>query len=230
MKRSSGPRETAHLSKCLHYQLNTYALAAGAVGVGLLTLAQPAEAKIVYTRIHRVIGGNEFYGIDLNHDGKADFVVVNSTTFCDTDWCTRDLWVEGAPCNGVVGVLEHGIIDAALALERGKRIGTKDRFYGLADMATVNEPPGTYCHSGYWCNLKNRYLGLRFNIHGQTHYGWVRLSVSVTESNVTANLTGYAYETVPNKAIIAGKTQGPDVITLQAKTAGTLGHLALGRR
>lgn len=27
-------------------------------------------------------------------------------------------------------------------------------------------------------------------------------------------LTGYAYETIPNKAIIAGKTHGKDVITL----------------
>ena len=38
-------------------------------------------------------------------------------------------------------------------------------------------------------------------------------------------LTGYAYETVPNKPIITGKTTGPDVITLDP---ATLGHLAQG--
>ena len=44
-------------------------------------------------------------------------------------------------------------------------------------------------------------------------------------------LTGYAYETVPNKPIIAGKTKGPDVATLPMETrAGTLGHLALGEK
>jgi hypothetical protein len=32
----------------------------------------------------------------------------------------------------------------------------------------------------------------------------------------TATLTGYAYETIPNKSIIAGKTHG--------KNAATLGH------
>ena len=43
----------------------------------------------------------------------------------------------------------------------------------------------------------------------------------------TALLTGYAYETVPNKAIITGKTKGPDVVTTQATT---LSGLALGRK
>ena len=38
-------------------------------------------------------------------------------------------------------------------------------------------------------------------------------------------LTGYAYETIPNKLIITGKTKGPDVITAQP---GSLGHLAQG--
>jgi hypothetical protein len=38
-------------------------------------------------------------------------------------------------------------------------------------------------------------------------------------------LTGYAYETIPNKPIIAGKTKGPDVFTVQP---GSLGHLARG--
>jgi hypothetical protein len=49
MKRSSGPRKTANFSRSIHQQLNMYALAAGAAGVGVLALAQPAEAKIVYT-------------------------------------------------------------------------------------------------------------------------------------------------------------------------------------
>jgi len=42
---------------------------------------------------------------------------------------------------------------------------------------------------------------------------------------ITATLTGYAYETIPNKPIIAGKTHGKDVITLQD---ASLGHLAAG--
>ena len=79
--------------------------------------------------------------------------------------------------------------------------------------------------SGQWVNVKYRYLGLRFRIGATIHYGWARLNVKVAGFHITALLTGYAYETVPRKAIIAGKTKGPDVITLDP---GSLGRLAQG--
>jgi len=61
---------------------------------------------------------------------------------------------------------------------------------------------------GSWINVKNRYLGIKFEINGETHYGWARLSVLVQlPLTVTATLTGYAYETVPNKPIVAGQTK-----------------------
>jgi len=87
--------------------------------------------------------------------------------------------------------------------------------------------------SGQWLYTKNRYLGFQFIIGGQTHYGWARLAVTqrAKRHGIQATLTGYAYETIPNKPIIAGKTKGPDMVTLPLDTeAGTLGHLALGRR
>jgi hypothetical protein len=55
--------------------------------------------------------------------------------------------------------------------------------------------------------------------------------------NVDATLTGYAYETIPNRAIIAGKTKGPDdasveesntASTVPAPEPSTLGVLSLG--
>jgi hypothetical protein len=58
---------------------------------------------------------------------------------------------------------------------------------------------------------------------------------------VTGLLTGYAYETIPNKPIVTGKTKGPDEdsrleppssVTLTAATSkpATLGMLAMGAR
>ena len=79
---------------------------------------------------------------------------------------------------------------------------------------------------GDWYNVTGHYLGLKFFIHGKAHYGWARFNVLITiEYGIGATLTGYAYETIPNKPIIAGKTKGPDVITLQDPS---LGHLAQG--
>jgi hypothetical protein len=44
-------------------------------------------------------------------------------------------------------------------------------------------------------------------------------------------MTGYAYETIPKRPIIAGKTKGQDVMTLPIDTyPGTLGQLARGEK
>ena len=51
--------------------LNAYAIAASAAGVGMLALALPAEAKIVYTPAHRYVLLNHRLGIDLDHDNVA---------------------------------------------------------------------------------------------------------------------------------------------------------------
>jgi len=89
---------------------------------------------------------------------------------------------------------------------------------------------------GPWVNVKDRYLGLKFQIKGNTHYGWARLNVKVSKTTITATLTGNAYETIPNKPIITGKTKGPDDASVEESNAAsfatpepvTLGILALG--
>ncbi|HWY60121.1 MAG TPA: hypothetical protein VNZ03_37005 [Terriglobales bacterium] len=90
MKRFPRPRETANLCESIHQQLNMYALAAGAAGVGMLALALPAEGMIVYTPTHRVIAPRHSYNIDLNHDKIIDFTIANSVSAC-TDFCFYEL-------------------------------------------------------------------------------------------------------------------------------------------
>jgi hypothetical protein len=76
---------------------------------------------------------------------------------------------------------------------------------------------------------------LKFQVKGETHYGWARLSVQLNEG-FTVTLTGYAYETVPNKPIIAGATKdlddddrpAPASLKMHTEKPPTLGMLALG--
>jgi len=72
-------------------------------------------------------------------------------------------------------------------------------------------------------NVSNRYLGLEFKIHGKIRYGWARLSVTGSFEQFKATLTGYAYETVPNKIIVAGRTSANT-----DGSTGSLGSLARG--
>jgi hypothetical protein len=63
---------------------------------------------------------------------------------------------------------------------------------------------------GRWADVSNGYLGLKFKIGSETHYGWARLSVRESFHGVlplvTPTITGYAYETVPDRGITAGRT------------------------
>jgi hypothetical protein len=99
----------------------------------------------------------------------------------------------------------------------------------------------SYHYAGLWLNAQHRYLGLKFMIQGQVHFGWARLNVSVTHDFFTATLTGYAYETIPNKPIITGdilgEAQTQDEISMEQPTVTAptpepmdLGFLALGSR
>jgi hypothetical protein len=96
--------------------------------------------------------------------------------------------------------------------------------------------------NGPWSKAKNRYLGLEFLIEGKVHFGWARLNVSCQGTDVFATLIGYAYETIPNKAIKAGQTKGTAAesgedfgasaslpkLTPESHQAPWLGMLALG--
>src|SRR5580692_1045954 len=229
MKRSSGPRKTANLSESVHRQLNAFALAATAGGVGLLALAQPSEAKIIYTKTYHVIDTNGNYPLDLNHDGTVDFVIQDSSA------SRQNFLLAKTPYgNGV-----EGIRDWADALEKGAPINRRQTFMnsdGSFGVIMADVFCQTGCGSGgSWLNVKGRYLGLKFRIKGKTHYGWARLNVHVdrVETRITATVTGYAYETIPGKAIIAGATKGPDeaeptALNTPTREPATLGMLALG--
>jgi hypothetical protein len=231
MKRFRGThRLPANLSQSIQKCLNLYAVAASAAGVGLVALAQPAEGKIVYTSAHKVILSKHELRLDLNHDGIADFTISNHS-FCTTDVCGRTLRARPVGRNKVVGVKGIGGPFYASALKRGTRIGPKQPFSGLLMAASGTE----YATVGPWLNVDGRYLGLKFIIKGHLHYGWARFNVTAGNGKITATLTGYAYETTPNKPIIAGRTKEPDdtsadLVSLSAPASkpATLGLLAMG--
>jgi hypothetical protein len=173
----------------------------------MLALALPAEAKIIYTPAHRVIKQGSSFHLDLNHDGVTDFTLQNVLTHGSI---TGHATLSAKPAKGNGAEGWTGYRPYAFALKRGAPIGSRQYFPGLVLAGARSDVDlGTY-YSGSWMNVKNRYLGLKFKINGKTHYGWARLSIQVQHLSITATLTGYAYETTPNKAIIAGKTSGSD--------------------
>ena len=104
--------------------------------------------------------------------------------------------------------------------------------------------PGRLSTRTYWPWGRGRpiagpYLGFKFTVDGEIHYGWARVVVQATPQSITATLTGYAYETIPNRGILTGFTRGTlddsaeadaSAQAAQAAPSATLGQLAQGAR
>src|SRR5271166_6553728 len=96
------PRTRVNLSDSLHRQLNMYTLAAGATGVSVLALAQPADAKIVYTPANIRIPQNGSVQLDLNNDGIPEFSVKNLYQYVTTSYTVAILGVNDKSQNNEV--------------------------------------------------------------------------------------------------------------------------------
>jgi hypothetical protein len=246
-RRSPGVPEDLSLS--LHRQLGTYALAAGATSVSLLALAPPSPAEVVYTPANQIIGRQSSYSIDLNHDGIIDFVIVERPRGNGPFGTIQSLSVKPPTGNQVkcITISCFSTFIYPAALRPGSPIGSSQRGWLAGGPMAVEAlfAGGSVRYSFVWVNVTDRYLGLRFKINGESHFGWARLSVKFhggPPKNRTweAYLTGYAYETIAGKAIIAGQTSANasededqsnasfQTMPLETLQFAALGELALG--
>jgi hypothetical protein len=230
--------------------------AASAAGVGLLLSAGPASARIVYTPAYATVHlSTTPLPLDLNHDGITDFALswrVNS-------YHSDSMHVSPVQAGNAILGKTQGVLSqlgapftcrVASALPAGHLIGPGNRFGAYRTMfawldsgSIASSVPRFSVTCGYWKNAQGRFLGLEFTAQGQKHFGWARLNGNgCCGFSAHFTLTGYAYETDPNKPIRAGDTGSvadarvpqmdrpthsvpPTVATL---TPATLGLLALG--
>jgi hypothetical protein len=212
-------------------RLRAYALAASAAGVGLLALTQPADAQVVYTPANITITDGDLF-LDLNCGPRVNFWLADNLESTNYGYA-QEFVINGSADAGVIAD-KHGA--AALLAESvigsSRSFQTVHRAERLLAQAIETGYGGTWL-SGNWAN-KQAYLGLKFNIQGQVHYGWAELTVraAVHHNNlqVHATLLGYAYESTPNQSIRAGQTKDADTATPNtfSPQAGTLGALARG--
>jgi hypothetical protein len=255
MQRSNRPdpkadRRAFSFGAELEKRLSAYAAAAAAAGVSLLALAPPGEAKIVYTPAHISITVNgKPVPLDLNHDGVTDFLFSNvfwvgssGSLFQGVRAGANNpgnrMWGRGIFGKGWGSHNRTCSSGFAAVLPGGFNVRPNDSYLQKSGCWVMAWQEEFYVHGPYsltfgqWLYTQNRYLGLKFVIGGQIHFGWARFSVTLLQGNrgriLQATLTGYAYETIPNKPIITGKTKGPDVITLEPASLGRLAQGASG--
>jgi hypothetical protein len=253
MKRSLRPRKTVPISfESLHRLLDMYTLSATAAGVGLVAVAQPAEAKIVYTPSNIPINVNgSVVELDLNHDGINDFKfyagyespgIRHLGAHAPEGNHASSLMVEPIQQSNRVRRAESKGHLCAAALPKDDRIGPNSPFQPGHSSLVMAFAAGGYTSGtafGPWLKVKQGFLGFKFVIKGKVHFGWARIKRVSSDVGFPAIITGYAYETIPGKSIVTGRTEGTDdeASVEQLKPArtgsltpkyGSLGLLAMG--
>jgi len=255
-------RPTAPLPEALNNGLREYADAAtgasradatwllsgvtvSAVGLGVLALPPLVSAEVVYTPANQSVNEQQRkLQIDFNHDGIPD-ASLSVYGYCNSGSGNRDCFgsIFALGLQGNQAMTSGGF---AAAAKIGKIIGHQDKFQDFPQMARGRSDYNAFNHTSFrsskgpWVNVKSRYLGFKFKIDGETHYGWARLTTQGFPGYPSARLTGYAYETVANRPIVAGiKSEAEAQTTPQhngdaaAKQEGnyaSLGMLAAGTR
>jgi hypothetical protein len=246
---STQPTNSAKKSSSnnLNRLAGAYSLAAAAAGVSLLAMVQPAMGEVIVT--HKTIpipaGKNpKPVYLSLANNGVND---ISFTLSQDSDSPDRTLLVDAVNKNNDGVMMGGGWDPYAQALAQNTKIGASAPFFWYAGLVELSASSGAnkYC-KGYWgtnlthlyigCgNPKNKYMGVKFQLNGKTHYGWVRLNIKTTSNPngppLTASITEYAYESVANKTIKAGATTSiaeVPVENTQKQVGPSLGLLAAG--
>ena len=227
-------RATIELSERLNKRLVSYGIAAGVTGLGLLGTAPAAEGDIIYTQANTAFGPNSFTSFDLNHDGVADFGIEDFGFFSQSTHGFRSIGsLALSPAPGNAGLFRTSAtyhFPFLAPLGAGSPIGPKALWTSFGGLRAgyfglfCDYRSCTHLERGYWQN-SSAFMGLKFLIDGQTHYGWAELETyqSRGTGGYDGTLISFAYETVPNRGLLAGQIQDtPEPATLRLLALGSL--------
>jgi hypothetical protein len=207
----------------------------------MLPAATIAEAQIVYTpsNIPMNVGfaGGAITALDLNNDGVADFNFTNfsySTHGLGGFYLKISAAQEGNQIDGYQGPHFNVL---AYALPGGVEIGSKAHFLSAPNgqfLGNVEHGTQSGTDSGSWQKVETAYLGLKFSIDGQVHYGWALVKFTGPGAFLNGSIYGYAYESTPDQPIVTGQKTGtvkdaePMLAAPVAINNPSLGMLAAG--
>jgi hypothetical protein len=195
------------MKKELQKKLNAYAAAAGTI-----VAAGAAHAQINYVDINpdTILHDSLVYNLDFDNNGQPELrfeTVVYQASFGTVHLAQVN--VLGDTTNAVLGSLYSSQYPLPFALNNGDSISGTNPSWNAQPMNNGLQYLGinvmTYNY-GNWLGATDKYLGVRFKIGTETHYGWVRLSVTSIADSII--IKDYAYEALPNIGLTAGQTVG----------------------
>ncbi len=179
------------------------------------TLGDNPNAEIICREVNAVLGYNQHVSLDVDADGNADFNFF-SILIHHNDKPHMYLMVSPKSAKSARVMVRDGeelVINALWTqpLEKDELISetpvdgciwtdalTKGFITGSSKTAQQES------YTGLWAGKSDKFLGIRFKIDGNQHYGWIKLSHDKISDKIS--LISYAYQKIAGKAIEAGHT------------------------
>ncbi|MBN2891521.1 MAG: T9SS type A sorting domain-containing protein [Bacteroidales bacterium] len=186
------------MKKSLQQKLMTYSLTAAAVVV-----AGSANAQVVHSgAINEHVTSQ--YAIDIDDNGVTDFYigVTTSSTFYKSAYLMSpssstsvNQWLLSSHPNPYVADL-----DADVAVDASGSFTSSFRPWNIGWYASSSSNNNAFGGAG------EKFIGVKFDIDGATHYGWIRVDVA---SDLTSlDVIDWAYDSYPGVGILTGQTTG----------------------
>lgn len=169
-----------------------------ALSVSLAGLAE-LNGQVDYTANINAVGPGYHY-LDLNDDGINDFRIGGGLY-------SNYLSINGYGVPAINSFLASAFTYVyPLALNNSDAIGPSpvqgQWFAHNSNAGTLNYNSCYPASNSNWCGVTDKFLGLRFDIEGNKHYGWVRLDVDYSGANWI--IKDFAYEQTQGVGISAG--------------------------
>lgn len=189
----------------------------------LSALVVCVPADIVWSGSTNLIAYHEIESIDFNQDGLDDLAFINKDAIGD-----EDIWITPTDGQTVIADDIFSIDQYAISFDAGSSIEAT-----LADSDHVwsgGESLLFYHGSvggspNYGGPFGSGYLGVSFNVDGNSHYGWVQMTHNIDAESPEDEylyVHSWAWESDPDTPIVTGAIPEPATGTLTV-----IGALAL---
>lgn len=173
--------------------------------------AADASGQIIYTDVNPDEGGSGItYLLDMDNNSNTDFVIRHFNSVSTFGYYSQNVLAMGPAADSSSNLLSNSILATVsgnfkypFALDAGYTISAGNTHWNNAGFQTLNYNSCSFSNSA-WCGASDKYLGLRFKIGTNTHYGWARLDVALNGANWV--IKDYAYNSVAGGSILAGDT------------------------
>ncbi len=191
------------LKDSLTNRLLKYSAAAGAI----IAISSNADAQVAYSGTQNLDFSAQgvLHPLDLDGDGTDDFNfgLPGASSVFNSYTSYNSAFISNPASNSWVGSSDPYALSSSYAISASASFAGSGGGWNLGSASSAGSN-----YSGNFPGQGDQFIGVKFDISGETHYGWIRINLASSCDALT--IVDWAYEETPDVGILAGDEIGDD--------------------